>query len=468
MKRILAYVFLSLGVLMSFPTSDRAQTSASGPAANTTQPASSLLTVDQIIERATLASGGKAAWATVTSMYLNGSVEIPLANASGTFESYSQAPNKSYESISFGGEIAVKQGFDGKNGWKTSPDKSIVDIQGDELEDTKLDSDFYSEINLRQLYPQMVLQDDSTIGGRPAYTVLATPLHGKSRKFYFDKETGLRVGMSSGTIEDGKPTQVKTYFGDFKTVDGIQVPYTIRLVTQSATIVFHLHDVRTNVPVLNSIFLKPAGEMHSAGPVPSGSSSALVHPDTGGVSGNTFTSSIFGFTYTFPAGWIAHGDATNKEIMKVGKELVVGDDPARKAVYDASVSRTSQLLTVFQYPVGTPAKFNSSIQVMTEDVEFAPGIQTGKDYLLNLQVVMKRGTLPVEFPDDITEVTAGGKRFFRLDDELHFPAGTVHQAIFSAKLDKVVLSFIMTARSKEDLDTLCSTLDSLRFDFHPH
>ena len=468
MKRVLAYLFLSLGILMSLPAPDRAQTSVSAKDVSTVQPSISAPTVDQIIERAGIASGGKDAWAKVTSMYLKGNVEIPIANATGTFESYSQAPNKSYESISFGNAVAMKQGFDGTNAWKTSPDNSIVDVQGDELEDAKLDADFYGEIDLKQLYPQMVLQDDSIVGGRPAYTVLATPRHGKSRKLYFDKETGLRVGMLSETTGEGKPTQVKTYYADFKTVEGIQVPYTIRLVSQTVTIVFHLHDIRTNVPILSSTFLKPAGKANPAGPATSDSSKAAAQLDATGVSDNTYTNSFFGFTYAFPAGWTVHGDATNREIMKVGRDLMGGEDPAKKAAYDASAERTSQLLTVFQYPVGTPGKFNQSIQILAERVDFAPGIITGRDYLLNLKVAMKRGTLPVEFADDITEFTIGGKQFFRLDDQLHFPTAIVHQTFISTKLENHTLSFIFTSRSEEDLEMLVRTLDSLRFNSRSH
>ena len=468
MKKALAGLLLSLCVFLSNATSDRAQTNVSAKDVSTAQPSVSAPTVDQIIERAGAAAGGKDAWAKVTSMYMKGSVEIPLANAEGTFESYAQAPDKVYQSISMGDALTVKQGFDGTNAWKTAADRSIVDVQGDELEDAKLESDFYSEINLKQLYPQMVLQNDATVGGRPVYTVLATPRHGIPRKFYFDKETGLRVGMSMETVEDGKPSQMKTYFADFKTVEGIQVPYTIRLVSPEFTMVFHLHDVRTNVPIVSSTFLKPAGKAAPAAPAPSESASVPARLNTAGASENTYTNSQFGFTYTFPAGWTVHGDATNKEIMKVGKNLMAGDDPTKKAAYDASVDRTSQLLTVFQYPLGTPVKFNQSIQVISERVDFAPGIRSGKEYLLILESTMKKGTVPVDFADDITEATFGGKQFFRLDDQLHFPSATLHQTFISTRLETHTLSFILTSMTQEDLEKLVSTLNSLKFDSRSH
>lgn len=468
MKSLLSCLILAIGVCLSLPNAAFAQASAPASSANSDSTTASLPTVDQIIDRATLASGGKPAWSKITSMYLKGSVEIPANHANGTFEVYSMAPNKDYQSITLGGAVVAKQGFDGSNAWKTAPGHGIVDVQGDELEGTKLDSEFYSEINLKQLYPQMVLQESTTIAGRPAYAVLATPLHGKARKRYFDKETGLHVGMSSETTEDGKAVQVETYFEDFRTVEGIQVPYTTHVVTPDFTMVLHLQNVRTNLPILNWTFQKPAANTYSAGPVSVGHPSTAAPLSSGGVSGNTYSNALFGFTYTYPAGWAAQGEATSKEIMRVGRGIATGNDPARNAAFDAAMERTYQLLTVFQYPVGTPGKSNSSIQVVAERVDFAPGIKDGRDYLLNVQSQMNSARLSPEFAGNIGEFAIGGKQFFRLDDQLRSPAGVVHQMYVSTKLDKYVLSFIFTSLNQEDLNMLYNTLGSLKFDPASH
>jgi hypothetical protein len=468
MKSIFVYLLLSLSVSLSVPACSWAQEAAPSPAASSALAASPAPTVDQIVERAEKASGGKAAWAVITSMRIKGTVEIPVANATGTYESYSKAPNKSYQSVSIGGTVIMKEGFDGTNGWKVTPDQGSVDLQGEELEGTKLDSEFYSEVNLKELYPQMVLQDDSTVGGRSSYTVLATPLHGKPRKFYFDKDSGLRIGMSSESTENGKTYEVKTYFEDFKNVQGVQVPHTIHLVTQNLTLAFHIREITANAAILNSTFLKPANTAVATGPVsktPSSSDSKGSAPQTltGGVSDHTYTNSTFGFSYTFPDGWTVHGAETQKEIMKVGKAVATGNDPGRKAAFDAAADRTTQLLTVFQYPLGTPVKFNSSVQVMAEDVGFAPGIKSGKDYLLVMEIGMKRGSLPVEFADGITEYTVDGRQFFRLDDQLHLATVAAHQAFISTKVGKYILSFVLTSGSQEDLEMLVGTLNSISF-----
>ena len=227
---------------------------------------------------------------------------------------------------------------------------------------------------------------------------------------------------------------------------------------------FHLQNVRANLPILNWTFLKPAAGANPPASIPASASKAAPPTAAGGVYGNTYNNSMFGFSYTYPAGWTPQGDATNQEIMKLGRGLAGGDDPARKAAFDVAMDRTYQLLTVFQYPVGTPGKPNSSIQVIAERVDFAPGIKDGRDYLLNLETQIKIGAVHPEFSENITEFTISGKQFFRLDDDLRFPAGLIHQMYISAKLDKYILSFILTSRSQEDLKMLYNTLGSLKFD----
>jgi hypothetical protein len=463
MKRALAYFCFALGVSWSISVSARAQTAAPRPDSATTQSANELPTVEQIIERASLASGGKTVWSKITSMRLRGTVEIPAAHMTGVFESYSQVPNKSYESVTLGGVIAIKQVCDGTSAWRMTP-AGVVELQGEELEIARRDADFYGAINLKQRYAHLTFEGESTIGGQASYKVVAPPEHGKTKAFYFDKDSGLRIGMSTESTEGAKPVRTEQYFEDFQTVQGIRVPFTIHIVTPAVTMVVHLRDVQANAPILNSTFMNPAGKTEG-GPQISNAAVKTAPPVTseGGISGSTYTSSTFGFTYTFPAGWVAHGESTEEQISKVGRELMAGDDPGRKAAYDAANTRSAHLLTVFQYPMGTPVKSNPSIQIMAERVDSAPGAVTARDYLRNLEAVLKKSTVPLEIADNLAELTIGGKQFFRMDSDMHFPTALVHQSILSTKLENFVLSFVLTAGSAEELQQLRGTLDSLNF-----
>ncbi|HLJ14752.1 MAG TPA: hypothetical protein VKV15_09670 [Bryobacteraceae bacterium] len=453
MKRRALYLLAVSCVFFAWPTRGGAQSAAASPTP----------TVQQILDRSVTASGGKDAWMQLSSTHLKGSVEVSGATV-GVFEKFDKAPNKSFQRIELGPAGVALRGFDGANGWKADPGHDPEDLQGDELEDAKLDADFYGQIRIDSLYPKLALQGESVEDGRNCYAVVGTPEHGTPRTFYFDKETGMLIGLSGETKTDGKTTRVDSFLEDFKPVKGIQSPFTIRMKTEAATIVIHLHTVEMNQVIMNMGFLKPASRPTASASVSYGAAAGSSQSGAGASAGNTYTDHTYGFSYTYPVGWTVHGDATNKAIMDAGRRIVAGQGPMQQAVAEAAFQRTSLLLSVFQYPLGTPGVKNENILVMAERVDFAPGIRTGEDYLRDLKANYRRAPLHYVFSDSITQYTIGGRQFYRLDNELQTPAAVVYQAIVSTKIGGHVLSFMFSSTNQQDLEGLVGTINSVRFE----
>jgi hypothetical protein len=169
----------------------------------------------------------------------------------------------------------------------------------------------------------------------------------------------------------------------------------------------------------------------------------LVQVDSGSVIDNLYRSDFFGFTYLFPKGWSVQGEVTKKYLMDVGRALVTGGDPTKTAVMDISEKRSHQLLTVFEHPVGTPVPFNPGLIVMTEDVSFAPGIQKGSDYLLNVKMGVEKRHPELKILREPTEQSFGGKSFFRMDVSFEISTGaTVFESYSSTILNGNALTFI--------------------------
>jgi hypothetical protein len=246
-------LLVACGVFLALPVGGQAQVGSPTPAAA----AGDSITVDQILDGEIRASGGKDAWMRITSMHVKGTLEISGNAVTGTFESYDIAPNKSMQTVMIGQGIAMRHGFDGVNGWKYEPSRGAEDLVGDELEDARIDADFYELIKLKELFPQMVLQGEASVDGRNVYTIVGTPAHARPRTLYFDKATGLLIGMSQTITSDGKTSQADSFFDDFRMVNGIQVPYTIRMKADGVTMVIRLHSVQTNLIILNTGFSKP-------------------------------------------------------------------------------------------------------------------------------------------------------------------------------------------------------------------
>jgi hypothetical protein len=329
-----------------------------------------------------------------------------------------------------------------------------------------LEGIFDTEVRLKEVYPDMKVTGRIKVGDRNAYTVQTHGPGGKINTLYFDAETGLRIAEDSeGPDENGKTEKSSVLFEDYRAVSGIQIPFRMRITSPSVSLVVQIQEVKHNVPVDESIFAIPS-ENPPAISTPEKNKSqgddGIFDPGT--FSQDVYVNYFFGIRYQAPAGWTAHGEETKKEIMAVGKSLVDQNTTSGKVVVARSDERTHQLLTLFQYPLGTPGVENQLVQIMAEDVRFAPGIRSGREYLLNVGRVLKLMKTAPEFDEEPKEVTYGGKNMYRMDITTKAPSRTICQSMIATVLKGFAVSFAFTSYSVEGRDKLVKTIESLRFD----
>jgi hypothetical protein len=132
--------------------------------------------------------------------------------------------------------------------------------------------------------------------------------------------------------------------------------------------------------------------------------------------------------------------------------------------FDRSDERLHQLLTLFQYPLGTPDVENQLVQILADDIRFAPGIRSGRDYLRNVERMLKAMKTNPEFDEEPKEVTYGGQIMHRTDVTMKLPAKVIYQSMIAIVLKGYGISFAFTSFSPEGRDKLVKTLDSLRFE----
>jgi hypothetical protein len=235
----------------------RAVVQAAGQATAQATPAPS---VDEILERAMRASGGREAWKRLTSVRMKGTAEIAGMDAPGSFDIQAKAPNKVLQTITLG-PMVIRQAFDGQQGWKDLPGQGVQDLTGGELSQFKRDAEFYGELKFKELYPQITYLGEEDVNNRPAYVLRAVPTDGAARKFYFDKENGLRVRTDDEEGVGGNPP-TQSYFEDYKEMagTGVKMPATIRIVAPTMTVVLRLEEMAANVAIDDAVFAKPAAE----------------------------------------------------------------------------------------------------------------------------------------------------------------------------------------------------------------
>lgn len=221
----------------------------------------SMPTVDQILDRYVQAIGGAAAYRKLTSRVMKMTLITEGSDLSAAFAIYRQAPNKAVQICRFklGSDIEfeVSRGFNGTGGWALNPaDGGFRELSGAELAAEKRDAEFYWEIKLKELYPRMALIGQVKIGDHTTYCIEATPLEGDPMKLYFEARTGLLVRMDSisESVMKGKvPAEI--YYDDYREVDGIKMPFTIRQPANKYT--YKVDEVKHNVPIEEAKFKSP-------------------------------------------------------------------------------------------------------------------------------------------------------------------------------------------------------------------
>jgi hypothetical protein len=432
---------------------------ALGGTPNTNEAIQRLPTVNEIFEKSIQATGGRAHWLKLTSMRLRADLSDATAKGmAGKLEILSKAPDKISECITLSnvGYFACRA-YDGKTGWGDDSREGLVALDGPRLEEIRTDAVFYAELSRGSAYSDLKVKGQEVFDGTPVFVLAGTRKDGRKQELYFAKETGFQVG-SKELGQTGADSKTN-YFKDYKELEGVgvKIPTKFRTVNSQMDLQIAVYEIVPNAPIADSVFSKPAKSARDAK-----DAGIDRRPDNGRVVDGVYANEFFGLSYTLPQGWTVHGEETQKVILETGKEIVAGEDQNKKRVMEAASKRTFQLLTVFEYPLGTPGKTNRGIQVMAENVAFAPGIQTGKDYLQVMQKNLSTSQVHFEFEGEPVEETLDGIAFYHNYGHFQVSGKTVHEVFYATMLKGYALSVVFSASSKEAVDESAKSIASVR------
>ncbi len=204
-------------------------------------------TVDQILDKYARAIGGETAHKKLISRVMKGKFEIPGQELTGSIEHEALAPDRLRVTL----KAEIKNGrrldsltfFDGAVGWEFNPaNDGRRELTGEGLMAINREAEFYRDIKLREHYSKMTLKGKERVGKRAAYVVEATPWEGNTEKLYFNAKTGLLIRIAD--INDD------TYFDDYREVDEIKLPFSVR-TSSSADGIFiaKFDEIRHNIPL---------------------------------------------------------------------------------------------------------------------------------------------------------------------------------------------------------------------------
>jgi len=182
-KVALAAALLSTTLYAQAP----AQVPAEAPAA------AALPDARTLVNRHVQAIGGRAVILAHKSMHATGMLSMPASGITGPIEVFGLAPDRVLVKASVQGIGEITDGYDGIHGWSVNPMTGPTLKTGKELEQTKLDADFYSELRDPKKYTLKTVAKE-VFDGRECYKVSVKRTDGSEDFDFYDAATGLRAG----------------------------------------------------------------------------------------------------------------------------------------------------------------------------------------------------------------------------------------------------------------------------------
>lgn len=214
-----------------------------------------LPSVDTVLDRYVAAIGGRDTQRMITSRVSKGRIDIPGVSFGGKFEVYAKAPNKSLTITNVEPMGLLKEGFDGRNSWNSA--QNGLDVASDVARAAIVDTDFYRDIKLKQLYTSIKVIDKVKDGSRYLYLVEAVPASGPAERWYFDVDSGLLVRRDLTRTTSKGSVRAEVYYHDWRVVDGVKIPFRITQSMPTMRLVTTIEEVKHNVPLDDAIFRRP-------------------------------------------------------------------------------------------------------------------------------------------------------------------------------------------------------------------
>jgi len=193
----------------------------------TPSPTPALPSADEIFSNYVSAIGGQANIDKIKSRTLKGSTA--QANGVVTFEISQAAPDK-FHIVATTPSGAFERGFNGTAGWEKGP-RGVRPLSPIEVSQLQNSMGLLRHIRLKEQFASTRARGVQKIGDRTAYMVIGTTADNRQERLFFDTVTGLllRRITYTPTLLGLIPEQMD--FEDYRDVDGVKYPFTIRLST---------------------------------------------------------------------------------------------------------------------------------------------------------------------------------------------------------------------------------------------
>ncbi|WP_017445558.1 hypothetical protein [Gayadomonas joobiniege] len=162
-----------------------------------------------------------------------------------------------------------------------------------------------------------------------------------------------------------------------------------------------------------------------------------------------------------PQSWFAQSPEDTMKMSQQGSEILSGDDKNMKAMVDQSLKTSLPVFAFFEYEPGTPGKLNANVLSMAENIELAPGVKTGCDYLYHTREILNKSQLQVMIDEGCEQTKFGDTSMGTMNITMTMNNLLVKQTYYACIKDKHAVTVIKTYfddESKNKVDNILTTL----------
>ncbi len=217
--------------------------------------------VEQLLRKNLAARGGEAAWSRVNTLMFKGEMDAGQGMQVPYVMDLKRGRKVRVEII-FQGQTAI-QTYDGKTGWKLRPFLGRHEAEPftpDESMKAGWNADLDGLlIGYEARGTHIDLEGEDKVEGHKAYKLKLTTKDGQIRHVWLDAETYLEIKLEGMRRLDGKMKTADTFLRDYRTVDGVKIPFVYETATDGVknTGTIHVENVEVNPPLEDALFQKP-------------------------------------------------------------------------------------------------------------------------------------------------------------------------------------------------------------------
>ena len=216
-------------------------------------------TVDEIVAKVYKAKGGDK-WKTIQSTRMTGRINIQGMELPMTI--VSRRPNLIRQDITVPVQgVTIVQAFDGQTGWGITPatGEAAVDLPPQQVEAMREQADMDGPLlDYKAKGNTVEVVGTEDVGGMKAHHLKITSKAGRVQHLFVDVARGVEL-KSIAELDMGTGlTKIETELSDYRAIDGILVPFSMRVNgTPAGTMTMTVDKVEFNVVTDDKIFKRP-------------------------------------------------------------------------------------------------------------------------------------------------------------------------------------------------------------------